>query len=544
MKRITLFTAILTMCLLSGCNSNHNYNVQLPYIEPKGDAFQMIVNGEPFLMRGGELANSSASSAEWMRNNVWPVVTQMNVNTILSPVYWELIEPVEGHFDFSSVDQLIQDARNNNVKLVLLWFGAWKNSMSCYVPEWVKTDTARFPRVLTANGQKQEIITPFSNSLFESDEKAYTALLSFIKSVDDKHNTVIMIQVENEIAMLPNARDYSELAQKEFESEVPKQLIDYMVANKETLTPHMKKYWNGSTSGTWTDVFGSTIYAEEIFQAWFYAVYVDRLAKSGKSVYNLPMYANAALNRAGRLPGEYPSGGPIPNLIDVWKAGAPTLDMLSPDIYFSEFDYWASPYFRSDNPMFVPEHQFDATVGAKALYAFGRLNALGFSPFSIENPRDKDFPQNEPISKCYKLISDITPLLNKYRGSKRITGVLLDKEKVADTIELGGYQLIAKHYNTLSWAANKNDDIWNAAGAVIISPTDGEYIVAGTGVVLTFKSLVSNNRTGILRIDEVEYRGDKEVFGRRLNGDEDHQGRHLSISDENWEIQKVKLYTY
>lgn len=539
-----LFIVVATAMFACACSTSPNVNVTTPHFEQSGNKTQFIVNDEPFIMRGGELANSSASSTKYMRKNVWPIIKKMGLNTILSPVYWELIEPIENNFDFTSVNELINDAHKNNVKLVLLWFGAWKNSMSCYVPEWMKTDTARFQRVLSQNGEKQEIITPFSQELLNADEKAFKALLKNIKTIDKEQNTVIMIQVENEIAMLPNARDYSALAQKKFESAVPQQLIDYLTNNKETLTPHLKKYWNGATQGTWTELFGNNIYAEEIFQAWFYATYVDKLATAGKAVYNLPMYVNAALNRAGKLPGEYPSGGPIPNLIDIWKAGAPTLDMLSPDIYFSEFDYWTSPYFRTDNPVFIPEHQFDATVGAKALYAFGKLHALGFSPFSIENPRNKNNPENEEIAKCYNLISSITPLLNKYRGTEKMTGILLDKEKPSDTLQFGGYQLIAKHYNTLSWASNKNNDTWNMGGAVIISPNDGEYIVVGTGIVLTFKPLTENQKAGIISIDEVKYKKGKEILGRRLNGDEDHQGRHLAIGDESWEIQKVKLYTY
>jgi len=57
--------------------------------------------------------------------------------------------------------------------------------------------------------------------------------------------------------------------------------------------------------------------------AWHYARYADALAVAGKAAYSPPMYVNAALNRMGKAPGEYPSGGPLPHLLDVWKAGAP-----------------------------------------------------------------------------------------------------------------------------------------------------------------------------------------------------------------------------
>lgn len=545
MKRLS-FAIVALATMLCACSKKQETttSTQLPYLEKKGTTSQLMVNGKPFIIRGGELANSSASSTKFMRKNVWPVVKKMNLNTVLAPVYWELIEPEEGKFDFRLVEDIINDARRNNMKLVFLWFGAWKNSMSCYAPAWVKTDVERFPRALAQNGQQQEIVTPFSENLYKADEKAFTQLLKKIKEFDGQQNTVIMVQVENEIAMLPSARDYSQLAEKEFTNTVPALLTNYLSTHKAHLTPHLSQYWNGETNGTWSELFGTTIYGEEIFQAWFYATYVNRLVEAGKAVYNIPMYVNAALNRAGRLPGEYPSAGPIPNLIDIWKAGAPAVDMLSPDIYFDEFVYWTTPYYRDDNAVFIPEHQFNSTVGAKSLYAYGKLHALGFSPFSIENPTHIDNPAEEPIAKTYAIIKQIEPLLNQYRGSKKMTAVLLDKTTPTDTLTLGKYQIVAKHYNTLSWAPMKNAENWEMGGAIIFATAENEYIVAGTGVVLTFATLDKEKRAGILSVDEISYKNGKEVLGRRLNGDEDHQGRHLSISDGSWEIQKIKLYPY
>jgi beta-galactosidase GanA len=142
----------------------------------------------------------------------------MNLNTVIAPVYWELMEPREGQFNFSLVDSLIINARLFNMKLVLLWFGAWKNSMSCYAPAWVKTNTTKFPRILDKSGSPQEIMTPFNKNNLEADRKAFVRLMQYIKDTDSKDHTIITVQVENEIGTLPDARTYDEAANVAFNS--------------------------------------------------------------------------------------------------------------------------------------------------------------------------------------------------------------------------------------------------------------------------------------------------------------------------------------
>lgn len=158
-KYLLIFGLILLVSLrLSAQNTGG-----MPALIRNKNATQLIVDGKPYLVLGGELGNSSASSTAYMQS-IWPKLKQMHLNTLIAPVYWELMEPQEGKFDCTLVDDLLRDARKNNLKLVLLWFGSWKNSMSCYAPEWVKTDEKRFPRIEDHNGKKQEILTPFSKN--------------------------------------------------------------------------------------------------------------------------------------------------------------------------------------------------------------------------------------------------------------------------------------------------------------------------------------------------------------------------------------------
>src|SRR5882672_5433395 len=365
-------------------------------LEKHGTTRQLIVDGQPFLILGGELGNSSASSADYMRPH-WPRLQAMHLNTVLAPVYWELIEPAEGKFDWTSVDALLRDARAHDLKLVVLWFGAWKNSMSTYVPSWIKRDAQRFPRAQLADGASVEILSAFAPATRDADVRAFAALLEHLKQTDAA-NTVLMVQVENEIGMLPIARERGTAADKAFAERAPVELTRAL----------------GKSAGTWVQVFGDGDAGAETFTAWNYARFVETLVKAGKARYPLPMYVNAALNRPDKKPGEYPSGGPLPHLIDVWKAGAPSLDFLAPDIYFPNFAQLAARYERPDNTLFIPEanNATNAQGPANAFYAFGELDSLGFSPFSIESLGDAP----NALSRAYEVLAQLTPLILENRG--------------------------------------------------------------------------------------------------------------------------------
>ncbi len=190
------------------------------------------------------------------------------------------------------------------------------------------------------NGKGLEILSAFSKNNLDADVNAFSALMQHLKETDNQH-TVIMMQVENEIGMLTEAREYTADANKAFNSEVPKELIDYLIADKDSIVPELKEHWaktNFTTKGNWETVFGKSLATDELFQAWYYAKYTNAVARAGKKEYPLPMYVNAALNYRNVEPGQYPSAGPLPHLMDIWQAAAPAIDILSPDFY--------NPYFK------------------------------------------------------------------------------------------------------------------------------------------------------------------------------------------------------
>ena len=363
MKLRILFcrTLICSLALVaSGCRSiPTNSGSDIPHLRKQGTATQLIVDGKPFLALAGELNNNSATSVEHMQP-VWSKLVERKVNTVLAGVSWAQMEPREGKFDFTVLDGVIRDARSHNLRLVPLWFASWKNSLSSYPPDWVKRDFERFPRAQIVGGtwpgttisevprtpvvgsMSIELLSPIGDANRDADARAFAALMRHIKEVDGREHTVVMIQVENEVGMAGDSRDRSPLANAAFEGPVPKELMDYLQAHKDALIPEFRQVWEAAgfkTSGTWEEVFGKSRVTDGIFMAWNYARYIGRVVEAGKAEYPLPMFVNAALYGIGRGPQPPPSGGrPWDLVMDVWKAGGPQIDMLSPDIY-GESDY-------------------------------------------------------------------------------------------------------------------------------------------------------------------------------------------------------------
>jgi len=508
-----------------------------PHLRRQATATQLVVDGKPFLILGGELGNSTSSSLEYMRP-FWAKFVALNLNTVLMPVYWELIEPEEGKFDFSLVDSLIQEARRHQLRVVPLWFASWKNSMSCYAPAWVKTNQQRFPRAQDGAGRGMEILSAFNKDNLDADSHAFAALMRHLREFDGRDHTVIMVQVENEIGMIPDSRDRSAAADKLFKQPVPAELLTYLEQRQETLIPEFRALWASAGSknrGTWEEVFGPGPKTDEIFMAWHFARYVNQVARAGSAEYKLPMYVNAALIRPGYQPGQYPAGGPLPHLMDVWRAGAPQIDFLSPDIYFTNFADWARKYQQSGNPVFIPEAAPNAPSAVNAFYAFGQLDAIGFSPFAIESVEE---PVSKLIASSYDLLKQLAPLILEHQGKGELAGFLPEgpEQRAPLKLKLNGYTL------NVTYERPGADSV---SGGLAIAIGPDEFIFAGTALTITFEDAVaSDTNTGIVSAQEGRYVNGKWEPGRWLNGDQTHQGRHIRLVPGQFTIQRVRLYRY
>ena len=519
----------------------------IPHLEKHGKVTQLVVDGKPFLILGGELNNSSSSSVEYMEP-VWSKLTALHLNTVLAPVAWETIEPQEGKFDFSVVDGLITAAHQHDLHLVVLWFGSWKNTYSSYVPEWVKRDIKRFPRVQMRDGRLTERLSPFSSSNEKADATAFAALMKHIHQVDTAQ-TVLMIQVENEVGVIPESRDFSSAANAAFSEPVPAALMTYLQLHSDQLEPTLRAIWVAAgkkTSGPWQEVFGNEPVTDDLFMAWQYATYIDAVASAGKAQYALPMYANAALIRPNYQPGQYNSGGPLPHSMDIYRAGAPHLDFLSPDIYFDDFVHWAGLYRQGGNPVFVPEARGGAMGAANALYAYGELDAMGFSPFGIDG--SMSFPANEkleaiqqPIANVYSEISHLSPVILQKQQEGGMAAMVLEGEaQRAGQFELGGYKMILTR-------GRPGGDSRLAVLFIQTGTDEFQVIGAGEGQVSFSAASSGPPSAGIASIDEEVLASDRWSVERRLNGDENGQGQVLKLGSEGTKgpvVYRVRLYRY
>jgi hypothetical protein len=378
LSAIRNFVTVLTL-MIAGLSvllaPSRALGTDAPKLVQKDGRFALMVDGRPYLILGGQIHNSSAWPSELPQ--VWESMAALHANTVEAPVYWEQFEPTEGHFDFTNVDQIVQGARTHNLHVVLLWFGTWKNGNMHYVPAWVKTDTKRFARVLRPDGEPIDVLSPLSRNTLDADKAAFVALVQHVKQIDSEQHTVLLFQVENEAGNIGSIRDNSAEANRMFGAAVPSDLV--AAAHKN--------------AGTWSQVFGAD--ADEMFQLYHQAKYINEIVAAGKAIFPIPYYINVWIDypapqtpqRQIEMPGiGYPSGGPVQRMVGLWRVLAPSIDMIGPDIYSDDSQFYQETmraYQRPDNPLWIPETGRGDSFGKFFFYALGS-GAIGFSPFGVD----------------------------------------------------------------------------------------------------------------------------------------------------------------
>lgn len=545
--------------LVSICGSA---SAAIPELKTENGKHMMLVDGQPFLILGAQ-ANNSANYISALKD-VWPIVEAINANTLSIPVAWEQIEPKEGEFDFTYLDELIRQASKREIKLMLLWFATWKNNGPQYAPEWVKLDNQRFPRVIKKDGSSLNSLSPHHRSTLMADKKAFVALMKHIKKAD-RRQTVIMVQVENEVGTYGSVRDFSALAQMAFNQAVPAQLRSDL--NK--------------SAGSWSEVFGKD--ADEFFHAYAIASYVNEIAAAGKAVYPLPMNVNVALRHPvnpGQA-GSYASGGPTDNVLDVWKSAAPSVDLISPDIYFRDAKTVRKVlelYSRADNPLFVSEIGNDQPF-ARYLYATLGAQGIGFTPFGMDNTDYVNYPLGakklsaeiiQSFAEGFQLLRPIASIWARLSFEGRVWGVSepdpvpaeastepMNNEAVAGDgvnsklgehytqyLDLGRWDVAISYGQAMFWIDPPVGNVPASGGVLIAELSENEYLVTGHRARVTFKGSeeLAGQRTMLARVEEGHFdaRG-KWVFERVWNGDQADWGLNFTSVPH---LLKVKLATY
>ncbi len=455
-------------------------------------------NGIPYFVLAGQVHNSSAYSLADLET-AWKALSVLKANTAEVPVYWGQVEPQKGKFDFKHLDEIILAARERKLRLILLWFATWKNGSMQYAPEWVKSAPDVYRRVVTHAGNSLWVLSSHCEANWQADCAALSALLAHLKEFDGQKRTVAGLQIENEPGILGAQRDHSPEAEQEFAAPVPAELLEPL---KQAASGPVRAAWLSAGSlkqGTWQQVFGP--HAAEFFSAWSVARYIDRLAEAGKAAYNLPMYANVWLAENGwRQPGiNYPSGGPVTGVLDLWKWAAPHLDLIAPDIYIDTPDTFrevCQAYARADNPLFIPESAGSLGSALNIFEAIARHRAVGYAVFGVESLLGQDGevkPEAKALVESFQIVSNVQPLLLHFWGSDRIQAVIQREFQHEQVFNLGEYTILARFFNAGIGGWNHTDfrhaplDRTQRGRGLVFADKGREFYIAGAGFSLQFR---------------------------------------------------------
>lgn len=502
------------------------YCEDIPVVKELNGRMTLFAAGRPFLMLAGEVHNAGSGGLSYMEENVWPYLKSLNLNTLFVPVAWEMLEPRRQEYDFSFVKGVIEQARDNRMHLVLLWFGLWKNGASDYAPAWMKTDGAAFFRAEDERGTRLNCISPFCNAAVLADAAAFAAMMEFLREFDGKAQTVLMVQVENESGLLGAARDFCEAAEKVFNGPVPAMLEE-----------------DTDKNGTWEEVFGED--AGEAMMAWAFARAVERIARAGQAQYPLPMYTNAWIEQYPWRPGTYPCGGPTGRMLAIWKLAAPSLMGIAPDIYLPDMKRVMEEYDREDNPLLIPEARRDVMTASYAIYSITARGAIGYAPFGIEDIGRAAYGGGELSEKssarldketldalqigasaydpsgteaylaaAYGLLAQLTPPLLQFRGTGHAKCFIQDQEGEK------GALLKFEAYDFLVTYEDRKAGLPIACGG-IIELEEGAFLLYGCRCRFeVFPKAEERKNAGILSLEEGEWTSGGWLCKRIRNGDE------------------------
>jgi len=532
---ITLLASVVLACCLTAAASDS----ALPHLVRKDGRHALIVDGKPFLILGAQSHNSSAWPATLPK--VWSAIETAQANTLEVPVYWEQFEPEPGKFDCSMVDHLLRGAREHHVRLVLLWFGTWKNGSPHYLPMWMKKQPELCPRIIGKDGRRVDSPSPYATALLEADARAFGTLMHHLKKADPRH-TVILVQVENEPGSWNAVRDYSPAAQELFTAPVPLELLKAL--GKE-----------GSAGGDWTAVFGEN--ADEFFHAWSVARFIGQVAAAGKAEYPLPLYVNAALRDPLTAPkaSSYECGGATDNVLEIWKAAAPVVDILSPDIYMDDSARYLKVldlYSRPDNALFVPETSRSLAVSRYCYAALAR-GAIGWSPFGIDSPsRGAEAAGSmqagnaaiEPMAINYRVLNPMMREMAQLGFEGRLYAAVEEKQERQASLALGRWQAaIAFGPPVSGYGKSPKGNPEPVGRALVAKLGENEFLVTGYLCRVDFK--VADTATGaqreFLRVEEGSYEAGVFHPSRIWNGDETDWGLNFGSAAT---VLRVQLGTY
>lgn len=429
------------------------------------------------------------------------------------------------------------------------------------MPAWVKTDTKRFPRAKLRKAaghlETADVLSLFRPDGRKADAKAFGRFMEHLREFDESDSTVIMVQVENESGLLGDSRDASELANKVFHEPVPQDLVEFLSSNWDQLhrdarEQNLSQFNHDMSSrdniGNWESVFGSSPRTDELFMAYHYALYLDDIAAAGKAAYPIPHYTNVWMNYlsedsdndfpivvgGGGMPGDYPSGGAVSNVLDIWMRFAPNLDFIGPDVYLNDYSSSCAKYRHRGQPLFIPEQRRDDYGARRIWIAYGTYAAMGVAPFGVDTVE----PSDNPFTKHYGLLKSVSNIvLQAQRHPGTSVGFCFD-ELASDLSSNDPSPAIRRTWGDFEISIGRCFVFGKpgpSAGMVIYRGCN-TFLLIGLGFQVAAKAVNPESTfSGILRFEEKVV--EDEETGRlrtvrMLNGDETRSGQFAMMPNE------------
>jgi hypothetical protein len=440
---------------------------KLPHFEEVNGRRVFYVEGKPYTVLSVEIPWWDLIYGRYeetinVYDYLYPAAKALGLNTIKVPVKWSMVEPSKGTYDFSYVDHVKAMAEKNGLKVVLGWFGHYASgdgniyrnlTGEVFAPMYVVEDEETYPRAVDKDGNVHHNCMSYAyDAIIDVETEAFKAFMEHIKKVDEDTRTIIMVQVENEIAVFGADRqnrkmwrDHSPASNKAFED--------------NGFTDDLK-YSAWSISSRW----------------------IAKLTEEGNKIYPLPFYVNFV---GGKLKDNLTGGSPGED-VATYLENCPNLDFCGLNLYVqpgrsvNDLRAALNGYKLGRNLPAITETNSDLSKIAPRLayLSIGEYGAPIFAPWALNISYPTSFQPYiledgsmangaKSLKECYDTLNMAMSQVSYYAATDKLKVFMgvQPGEEFSYTTDMGDTKIVVSG---------------EADGQVIIlHPNEREFLIAG-----------------------------------------------------------------